>query len=95
MAKRNELPIPEGARFDSNALELARVWAAGGKQWAAVATKIWEDPAAWGIMLVDLARHIADSYARDEGRDANEVLDRIKQGFDVEWENPTDEPKGM
>jgi len=95
MEKHNELPIPDAARFDKDALELVRVWAAGGKQLATVATNIWEDPAAWGIMLVDLARHVADSYARDEGRDTKEVLDRIKQGFDVEWENPTDKPNGM
>ena len=95
MRKLDELPIPDATRFDSHSREIARVWVAGGKQWTSLASGIWDDPAAWGIMLVDLARHIADSYDRDEGRSSSDVLARIKEGFDVEWEHPTDKPKGM
>ncbi len=81
--------MPDTVLNDSEAVELLRVWASCGQQQISIATNVWEDPAAWGIMLVDLAKHIARSYDNIED---DEVLRRIKQGFDVEWESPTDEP---
>lgn len=92
--KANELPIPPAAEADDAAVELTRVWAAGGKQHVSLATGIWQDAAAWGLMLVDLARHIAIAYAQAEDLDPQHVLSRIKEGFDAEWENPTDEVQG-
>ena len=89
-----ELPIPPKAVPSCSAFELARVWVADGGQHVSVATGVWEDPAAWGIMLVDLARHIANAYAGAEGMRQSDALERIKEGFDAEWSAPTDEPTG-
>ncbi len=94
MRESGELPIPPAAQSDERAIELARVWAAGGKQHVSLATGLWNDPAAWGIMLVDLARHVAGAYEQTQGLDPAEVLDRIKAGFDAEWSEPTDKPEG-
>ncbi len=57
-------------------------------------TGLWNDPAAWGLMLVDLAKHAANAYSQIEGRDRDEVLNRIKAGFDAEWDFATDDAKG-
>src|SRR5690349_10370152 len=92
--KKAELIIPPEAESDDKAIELARVWAAGGKQHVTLRVGLWDDPAAWGMMLVDLARHAANAYAEDTGHDVNRVLARIKEGFDIEWEHPTDQPSG-
>lgn len=81
------LPVPELAQIESNSIELVRVWAAAGQQHVSIATDVWENPAAWGVMLVDLAKHIAKSY---EGVNDDDVLQLIKQGFDAEWSSPTD-----
>lgn len=81
------LPVPDLAQADSNAIELVRIWAASGQQHVSIATDVWENPAAWGIMLVDLAKHIAESY---EGENSDRVLQQIKQGFDTEWSAPTE-----
>jgi hypothetical protein len=62
VGEKQELPIPELALGDDNARELVRVWAAHGAQHVSLATGLWKDPAAWGIMLVDLARHVAKAY---------------------------------
>lgn len=92
--QKEELAIPPAAIQDIEAIEIARIWAAGGKQHVTLATGVWDDPAAWGLMLVDLARQIASAYAVSEGRSSPEVLARIRAGFDAEWDNPTDVPTG-
>jgi hypothetical protein len=89
-----ELIVPPGAAAENNAVEMARVWHANGKQHVSLNAPGWKDPAAWGLLLVDVARHVADAYAKAEGRDSNEVLRRIRAGLDAEWESPTDKPKG-
>jgi hypothetical protein len=90
----NELPVPPAAKADRSAKELVRVWAAGGGQHVSLATGLWSDPGAWGLLLVDLARHIANAYEQTEGRDSTEVLARIRDAFEAEWQAPTDEPSG-
>jgi hypothetical protein len=90
----NELPIPPIAASDRDSQEIARIWAAHGSQHVALATGLWEDPAAWGIMLVDLAHHVANAYEQGAGLDRSEVLARIREGFDAEWESPTDAAQG-
>jgi hypothetical protein len=93
--KRGELPIPPIAQRDSRALEVARIWAAEGNQHVSIRAGIWPDPMAWGMMLVDFARHVANAYQQQEGRNPEEVLRRIKEGLDAEWGFPTDTPTGQ
>lgn len=88
----HELPIPEIVATDDNALELVRVWAAAGSQHVSLATGAWDDPAAWGIMLVDLARHIAAAYEATTDMTRDAALARIRSGFDAEWASATDSP---
>jgi hypothetical protein len=88
--RSRELPIPPGALGDAQARELVRVWAASGQQHLSLANGLWEDPAAWGIMLVDLARHIAHAYELSHGMDSDKTLARIREGFDAEWSADTD-----
>ena len=75
-------------------MELLRVWAAQGKQHVSLATNLWNEPASWGIMLVDLAKHVASAYEQTTKRDYAVALKRIKEGFDAEWGSATDEPTG-
>lgn len=87
----DELSIPpEAIRADG--FEVCRVWVAGDTQQIALRADVWEDPAAWGLLLVDLARHIARAHAGNDADEYAAILARIKEGFDVEWDNPTDEP---
>jgi hypothetical protein len=89
-----ELCIPPSLASDSQAKEIARVWAGRDAQHVSMRTATWKDPAAWGIILVDLANHIANAYEQSEGLERAIVLARIKQGFDAEWLAPTDRPRG-
>jgi len=85
----NELPIPPQVRDAKKAMELARIWIADGDQQIILSSNLWDDPAAWGLMLVDLARHISKAYAV-QGRDESVVLERIKKAFEAEYNSPTD-----
>ena len=94
MAERNDLPIPEAAKNDPKSFELLRVWVANKSQHVSLRVGIWDDPAAWGIMLADLARHVVNAYNQDAARDPVETLQRIKAALDVELASPTDNPIG-
>jgi hypothetical protein len=89
--KKGELPIPDVARSDEAALEIARIWSAGGGQLVSLRVGVWRDPAAWGIALADVARHVASAYA-EQGHRLDDALRRIRDGFDAEWAHPTDGP---
>ena len=79
-----EVPLNENPA----STEILRVWSdTNAGQYFSLHTT-WNDPAAWGILLVDIARHAARAYA-NEGADYDDILDRIKKGLDVEWSSPT------
>jgi len=59
-----------------------------------LAPDLWEDPVCWGVMLVDLAKHIANAYSQSKGMSRSEAIERLKAGFDAEWETETDNPTG-
>jgi hypothetical protein len=77
-----------------HSFELVRVWAANKMQHVSLRVATWNEPAAWGIMLAHLARHIGDAYKQEEKLDPLPTLQRIKAGFDAEMASPTDHPTG-
>jgi hypothetical protein len=87
----NALPVPPAAEGNPRAVEVLRVWAAPGQAQQLMLKTTWKDAAAWGLLLVDVARHAAEAYAR-EGHDRTAMLARIRSGFDAEWASPTDTP---
>ena len=84
------LDPPPIAFTESQSVEFLRIWAdpRGGQQFSL--SPVWKDPGAWGLLLVDLARHAAEMYGR-EGRDRDATLRRIREMFDAEWVTPTDD----
>jgi len=51
----------------------------------------FDDPATWGLMLVDIARHAARIFANETGYSEREALDRISKAFLAEWNHSTDQ----
>jgi hypothetical protein len=90
----NELPVPRAAETDVDSTEVLRLWKVPkvGQQ-VILRHDAWEDPAAWGLMLVDIARHVARAFGQ-EGQDEEQVFQRILVGFRAEIESPTDTPRG-
>lgn len=83
------MPVPDEVVRDPRAQEVLRVWLRGGDQGFTCRHDVWGDPAMWGILLVDLARHIARGYSQTDGRTPADTLMRIREGFDAEWTHPT------
>src|SRR5690348_13029254 len=67
MSDTDQLLIPNAAAKDPESFELLRVWIANKGQHVSLRTGVWRDPSAWGILLADLARHVANSYEQEEG----------------------------
>ena len=89
-----DLEPPPIASSCPEAIEILRVWAAPGAPQQLALRTGWEDPGAWGLLLVDIARHAAKAYER-EGQDATAAIQRIRELFDAEWSSPTDDPKDL
>ena len=91
---KNELAKPPIAD-EENARELLRVWGGPDLPQQYVIDTGWDDPGAWGLLLVDVARHVAKAYESGGGINRSDALDRIKQLIDAEWSSPTDEPEAV
>ena len=91
--KQNALEPPPIAG-DAQATEVLRVWAAPGNPQQLTLRTTWRDAGAWGLLLVDVARHAAAAYA-NEGQDPKVALARIRELFDAEWQSPTDQPRDI
>lgn len=89
MTTIEELPVPNSVVVASKKAEIARIWIADGDQVVTLSPRMWDDPGAWCLMLVDLANHIAQAYEA-KGISATEALARIRAAMDAEWTSPTD-----
>jgi Domain of unknown function (DUF5076) len=89
-----ELLIPEIAQGNPNSFEILRVWIANKNQHCSIQVGIWEDSAAWGIFLSDLAHHIVNAYEPQNELERVTILERIKMGFDLEIDSPTGSIEG-
>ncbi len=91
-ANRNELSLP--SKMPSSAKEVLRLWIDDEKNWFILNIDKFPDAAMWGLVMADLARHAARAHSQSSGQEYKNILHKIKQGFDAEWDNPTDEPVG-
>jgi Domain of unknown function (DUF5076) len=93
----SELKIPPSVASDSKACELIRAWAAHGGLHCSLNPGVWpEDKAAiaWGVLLSDVARHVADALTKTYALDKKATLSKIRTVFDAELARPTADTKG-
>ena len=64
MSHENELMIPSNVQLDKEAFEVIRIWVSQKTQVISIATNVWNDPLSWGIMLVDMMKHISRTVNR-------------------------------
>jgi hypothetical protein len=94
MSHPHELLIPPKALANPQAREFLRAWAVDkGLQ---VSLKPYPDAgvSAWGIILADILRHVADAHQQSEGADREQTIREILSVFMAEFDSPTDTPHG-
>jgi len=52
--------------------------------------RAFDDPEAWGMLIADVARHIARIYASEKKMSEDETISRIRTIFEAEMDAPTD-----
>ncbi len=86
------LEIDDRVKNESDFEEIVSVWSSkDGPQKIFLKYGVWDDPAGWGLLLIDIARHVSSTYEK-QGLDKKEVFERILKGFEAEASSPTDNP---
>jgi hypothetical protein len=52
--------------------------------------RAFDDPEAWGMLIADVARHVARIYATEDKFREAETIERIRALFNAEMDTPTD-----
>ena len=93
----NELPVPPRVHSDKNAQELIRAWSAHEGLHCSLSVDRWGDREriAWGILLTDVVRHVANALHDAKGWDKAETVQEIKRVFNAELDEPTADPSGQ
>ena len=94
-----ELPIPPAAERDSNSWELLRAWVAEKGLHCSLKIGVYEsegfvEEEAWGIILADAARHVADALSLQGLRERDAALREIQLSFEAELAKPTSGTEG-
>ena len=91
-----ELQPPPAVSSDPRSCELVRGWAAHGGLQCSLNVDAWEEDAdiRWGVLLSDIARHVADALYRRKHLGRDQTLAKIRAVFNSELNNPTAETQG-
>ena len=96
----NERPIPEPALRDPDAIEMLRVWIAEQGLHCSIKVGMYEEIGkgpeehAWGKILADIVRHLANGLERGYARDRDGAMRSIVDAFLEELERESGAVKG-
>lgn len=91
-----ELIRPPATEKAKNATELVRAWIVEKDLHCSLNVGVFGDneKIIWGILLSDVARHVADAMEKEKGIPAAETLAQIASSFNYEMRTPTAKTKG-
>jgi hypothetical protein len=89
-----DLTIPSEVEDDPKSQEVLRAWVANGGLVCALGPETWSEAGNWGIVLADVARHVANAVRDLNGTDQARTIEEIRTLFVAELDNPTDTPEG-
>jgi hypothetical protein len=99
-AMKKELPIPEAALEDKDAVEMLRVWIAQKRLHCSLKIGLYQESTripeakAWGTILADAVQHIADALQTEYGKDRADTLSSVREAFLEELDAPTSKTEG-
>lgn len=85
----SELAIPFAVHEANEASEILRAWIVDNGLHVSL-QRGFDDPAVWGVLLTDLARHVSRIYETEGVGTQAEALAKIKFTLDAEWDDGTD-----
>jgi hypothetical protein len=94
MANPEELSLPSEIGKATEAAEVLRAWIVDSRLVCVLDPQAFEDPAIWGMLLADVARHVGQAYEQLQGADPEAVSRAIAQSFAAELAKPTDDHHG-
>ena len=92
MPNLDSLEIP--SEVTPGSTEVLRAWIVDGGLVCSLLPTAWPDSSTWGILLADVARHVADGVQETDGTCHEDTLRRIWHIFNTELGFPTDSPSG-
>lgn len=93
------LTVPPAAQRDEGAVQMLGAWIAEKGPHCSIGIGMWQDggqdePAAWGILLADTIRHIADALHERHGFAKPDVVSAIIGSLDAKLGEPTSRTEG-
>jgi hypothetical protein len=76
---------------ETGAIEILRASLIEDSLHCSLSADVFEDPATWGAVLADLARHIASALQEADGRDPAATLRAIGEAWARELANPVED----
>ena len=86
----NELDVPIEALGNPNAGEVLRAWSIDGGLSVSLNPVAFADSGVWGILLVDVARHVSRALSNEGKGSVPEIMNSILNTFESELARPTD-----
>jgi Domain of unknown function (DUF5076) len=83
------LPVPPFVQ-EGGGTEVLRAFVDSGNGLSVMFQRAFETPETWGILLVDVARHVARGYAEGDALKERAAMAEIRRLFDAEWKRSTD-----
>jgi Domain of unknown function (DUF5076) len=88
MAKFQALKAPPTA-LEKGGTEILRAAIVEGGLHVSI-IRAFDDPQAWGMLIADIARHVARIYRTEDNIPEERTIERIRNLFDAEMDAPTD-----
>ncbi|MGL6074167.1 MAG: DUF5076 domain-containing protein [Fimbriiglobus sp.] len=78
---RTELEVPADSLTADEAREALRVWVINEQLQTVISVGLFAEQTQWGILLAEVAQHIAQATKDVKGTEPNETLTSILKGF--------------
>ncbi|MHA6884529.1 DUF5076 domain-containing protein [Ralstonia pseudosolanacearum] len=96
----SERSIPAAALRDQDAVEMLRVWIAEQKLHCSMKVGMYletmdiPEEDAWGVILADVTRHLANAMRSGYSANRDVSIEKIKESYLKELANPTSDADG-
>lgn len=93
------LVVPPAAQRDTDAVQMLTAWIAERGLHCTMNIGMWQaqgidEPAAWGRLLADVARHVANGVRSETGAETVATVQAITEAFLEELGEPTSKAQG-